>query len=440
MNQGAYSVHKKIRQELENYIKTQYFGKSPLLFDALKDELSKEGVLYREPYIESLPAYTQVESIEDLTRDENDKQFFQTLAENEMGVYPTPYAHQVKAFKNAVDGRDIFVSTGTGSGKTECFMWPMISKLMKEARNSSTWNQRGVRVMIMYPMNALVSDQLSRLRRLIGDPEGKFAEIFRECAGGKVRRPQFGMYTGRTPYSGAKTDSSKDKNLAATYERMIKPESDGEELQYFLTLQKQGRIPAKKNLNEYVAALKEGKHITDPEDAEMLTRFEMQKCCPDILITNYSMLEYMLLRNTEQRIWDETRRWLAERKENRLLFIIDEAHMYRGSSGGEVALLIKRLLHKLQIGKEKVQFILTTASMPSSTDEDWEAVRNFSLNLTGKENFEYITGERKTIEVEQPKRLKYIEPTQDLITGIENSELEKLNYFWQKSCDENIVF
>lgn len=440
MNQGAYSVHKKIRQELENYIKTQYFGKSPLLFDALKDELSKEGVLYREPYIESLPAYTQVGSIEDLTQDEFDKQFFQTLAENEMGVYPTPYAHQVKAFKNAVDGRDIFVSTGTGSGKTECFMWPMISKLMKEAKNSSTWNQRGVRVMIMYPMNALVSDQLSRLRRLIGDPEGKFAEIFRECAGSKVRRPQFGMYTGRTPYSGAKTDSSKDKNLAATYERMIKPESDGEELQYFLTLQKQGRIPAKKNLNEYVAALKEGKHITDPEDAEMLTRFEMQKCCPDILITNYSMLEYMLLRNTEQRIWDETRRWLAERKENRLLFIIDEAHMYRGSSGGEVALLIKRLLHKLQIGKEKVQFILTTASMPSSTDEDWEAVRNFSFNLTGKENFEYITGERKTIEVEQPKRLKYIEPTQDLITGIENSELEKLNYFWQKACDENIVF
>ena len=92
---------------------------------------------------------------------------------------------------------------------------------------------------------------------------------------------------------------------------MIKPESDREDLQYFLTLQKQGRIPAKKNLNEYVAALKEGKHDTNPEDAELLTRFEMQKCCPDILITNYSMLEYMLLRNTEQEIWKETRRWLA---------------------------------------------------------------------------------------------------------------------------------
>ena len=380
MNQGAYSVHKRIRQELENYIKTQYFGKSPLLFDALKDELSREGVLYREPYIESLPAYTQVGSIEDLELDENDKKFFKALAENEMGVYHKPYAHQAKALEYAVDGRDIFVSTGTGSGKTECFMWPMITKLMKEARNSSTWDQRGVRVMIMYPMNALVSDQLSRLRRLIGDSEGKFAEIFRECAGGKVRRPQFGMYTGRTPYSGTKTVLSKDKNLAATYERMIKPESDREDLQYFLTLQKQGRIPAKKNLNEYVAALKEGKHDTNPEDAELLTRFEMQKCCPDILITNYSMLEYMLLRNTEQEIWKETRRWLAERKENRLLFIIDEAHMYRGSSGGEVALLIKRLLHKLQIGKDKVQFILTTASMPSSTDEDWEAVRNFSFN------------------------------------------------------------
>ena len=105
MNQGAYSVHKRIRQELENYIKTQYFGKSPLLFDALKDELSREGVLYREPYIESLPAYTQVGSIEDLELDENDKKFFKALAENEMGVYHKPYAHQAKALEYAVDGR-----------------------------------------------------------------------------------------------------------------------------------------------------------------------------------------------------------------------------------------------------------------------------------------------------------------------------------------------
>ena len=96
----------------------------------------------------------------------------------------------------------------------------------------------------------------------------------------------------------------------------------------------------------------------------MITRFEMQQFCPDILITNYSMLEYMLLRPREQNIWNSTREWLNESPENKLLFIIDEAHMYRGSSGGEVALLIRRLFHKLGISRSRVQFILTTASMP----------------------------------------------------------------------------
>ena len=67
----------------------------------------------------------------------------------------------------------------------------------------------------------------------------------------------------------------------------------------------------------------------------------MQNFCPDILITNYSMLEYMLMRPIEQSIWKSTRDWLKRSKDNKLLFVIDEAHMYRGSAGGEVALLIR---------------------------------------------------------------------------------------------------
>ena len=131
-------------------------------------------------------------------------------------------------------------------------------------------------------------------------------------------------------------------------------------------------------MTAYLARLHESIHTPDEEDAELITRFEMQQVCPDILITNYSMLEYMLLRPIEQGIWDSTKAWLNENAENRLLFVIDEAHMYRGSSGGEVALLIKRLLHKLGIGREKVQFVLTTASMPDSTEEDRAAVMKFA--------------------------------------------------------------
>lgn len=214
MSNGAGSVHKKMRRELENYIKSQYLGKSPILLSALSEHLDDEGVLYQRPYIESSPAYTSVpngimkSSIPDWM-----KKFFGELSENGMGVYSSPFAHQIKALEAAVHGENLFVSTGTGSGKTECFMWPLLAKLANEARNQTdSWAHRGVRTVIMYPMNALVSDQVSRLRRLIGDPKDKFLKIFRDTCGADVRRPQFGMYTGRTPYPGSEPKKSKTGN------------------------------------------------------------------------------------------------------------------------------------------------------------------------------------------------------------------------------------
>ena len=129
----------------------------------------------------------------------------------------------------------------------------------------------------------------------------------------------------------------------------------------------------------------------------MITRFEMQTNAPDILITNYSMLEYMLMRTIEQGIWKQTKEWLSEDVNNKLLFIIDEAHMYKGASGGEVALLIRRLLNKLELPRNRVQFILTTASMPSNSDE---IIKKFYCDLTANdnaENFCYIKGIREKI-------------------------------------------
>lgn len=442
MNQGAYSIHKAIRQELENYIKTQYFGKSPLLFDALKEELSKEGILYKEPYIESLPAYQQLNNISEADIDDFNKRIFIDLAEAGMGVYKTPYIHQIEALENAILGRDIFVSTGTGSGKTECFMWPLVSKLMCEAKKSNTWNMRGIRAMIMYPMNALVSDQLSRLRNLIGDSDHKFLNIFRNHTGKNARRPQFGMYTGRTPYPGIKNNRIKDSKLASTYERLIKPSDlNVDELEYYSILQKQGRIPAKIDLRNFIENLNAGVHFTNEDDAELITRFEMQNCCPDILITNYSMLEYMLLRPREQKIWDETRSWLASDKDNKLLFIIDEAHMYRGSSGGEVALLIRRLLHKLNIDTNKVQFILTTASMPHKNKEDEDAVKKFAYSLTGKGDFVYIEGKRELTEKKGLTKLNFVTPSLDLLEKIENenTRYDGLIQFWETATGSHIT-
>ena len=120
---------------------------------------------------------------------------------------------------------------------------------------------------------------------------------------------------------------------------------------------------------KFVEKLKHGEHYTSKDDAELLTRQEMQACCPDILITNYSMLEYMLMRQKEAGVWDDTKEWLEKSEENRILIVLDEAHMYRGSSGGEIALLLDRLFSRLEISLDKVQFILTTASMPEKNEE-----------------------------------------------------------------------
>lgn len=423
MPNGANSVHKQLRTELEDYIKSQYFGKSPLLLAALGDHIDDEGLLYQKPFIESSPAYVTVPNgIEKASIPPWLKDYFLQLAEAGIGVFPSPFAHQISALEAATRGEDLFVATGTGSGKTECFMWPLLAKIATEAKCSKeSWAKRGVRAIIMYPMNALVSDQVGRLRRMIGDPEKKFIRIFRNTCGDEVRRPQFGMYTGRTPYPGAKPSTEQDRKLEKTLARMSFPQSDSEK-EYFNHLLKEGKVPAKADMNQFLQGLHESRHIPNDEDAELITRFEMQQFCPDILITNYSMLEYMLLRPREQKIWDNTREWLASSDENKLLFVIDEAHMYRGSSGGEVALLIRRLFHKLGIGRDRVQFILTTASMPNRNQQDIDSVMRFANELTASDietHFCYLTGEREVID----GQLKYDIPA-DLLLCSDPSRFE----------------
>lgn len=434
---GANKVQKQIRTALEEYIISQYLGKTRVLRDAVEPLLDQEGQLYRQPYIESSPAYKAVpDGISIIDIPEWMKKFFSRLCDADLGVYSSPYEHQIKSLENYVKGKDLFVSTGTGSGKTECFMWPMVAKLASEAHDSpSLWKMRGVRTIIMYPMNALVSDQVSRLRKMIGDRGGRFAEIFRESCGENCRRPQFGMYTGRTPYPGPHPVNTQDKKLASTLKKMAFPNNENGQ-KYFDKLADEGKIPAKKDMEKFIANLKASQHITDLEDAELITRFEMQNVCPDILITNYSMLEYMLIRPREEKIWTDTIEWLNADSKNKLLFIIDEAHMYRGSSGGEVALLLRRLFHRLGIKRDRVQFILTTASMPSSTEKDRIAVKKFAADLTAAENgeeFAYLTGVTETISELGKLDIPFsriAETDIDKIESVDDDRLKELNRFW----------
>lgn len=389
------NTHDAIKQRLIEYVETAYFGKNDDLRELCKEELEEQGVMWKEPYIEANPAYKTI--LDGISTSESIPVSIQNILsqmiEKKMGVYKSPYAHQVQALEGFYNSKDLFVATGTGSGKTECFMWPMISKLINEAKTIPySWNQRGVRAMMLYPMNALVADQLGRLRRMIGTEE--FYEMFKDYTG-MNRRPQFGMYTGRTPYAGA-VQPGQDKALANTLlSNLVSRDKVTIE-----QLKKMGKFPAKHDIIEFIDGLKTGQHNTNDKDAEMITRFEMQQNTPDILITNYSMLEYMLMRQEEQCIWEDTREWLSLSEENKLLFIIDEAHMYRGASGGEVALLIRRFLHKLGVSREKLQFILTSASIPQNEDNK---IKHFICDLTAIDNpelhkIQIITGEREKIK------------------------------------------
>ena len=392
---GIRETHNRLKERLSNYIKAQYFAENDLLLGATQDLLTRKRVLFQEPYIESSESYKIIKSGFNSTQlPEEIKKYLTMLIENQLGVFDTPFYHQVKAMEDFYQGKDLFITTGTGSGKTECFIWPILTEFIREAQYSpETWKIQGIRILILYPMNALVSDQLGRIRKIIGRRDDAYMNILKTVSGEFTRRPRFGMYTGRTPYPG-NNDRKRNKDLGKLISKnYIDCKEDVLEELYEI-----GRVPSK-DLKAFAERLLKGEQITGENDSELFTRNEMQAICPDLLITNYSMLEYMLMRPIEQCFWEKTRNWLESSNENKLLLVIDEAHMYRGAAGGEVSLLIRRLMDKLKISRDKLRCILTSASVPKGKDDD---IRKFACGLTGqdldKDSFSIIRGVPEDIQ------------------------------------------
>lgn len=424
---GVQLYYQAIRDRLRNYIKSDYLANSETLLlyvDDLLGELCSEYTnIAREPYIETSASYKKV--IDGIKNSQLIEQGIKgsllKLIKENLGIFPDPFEHQVFALERFLAGRDLFVSTGTGSGKTECFLWPIIAKCFDEAKHRPLqFRQEAVRTLIIYPMNALVSDQLARFRKIIGSE--RFQEIFTKETQ-TTHIPHFGMYTGRTPYSGeAKLESSKE--LAATFRENYLVDTNADDniqrcqLNNINGLKSINKYPARfgeNGLEIFIDNLEKNIHKPSQYDAEFITRFEMQNCPPDILITNYSMLEYMLMRQREANIWNKTKEWLDASADNKLLIVLDEAHMYRGSAGGEIALLIERLFYRLGITKERVQFILTTASMPQG---EQAAINNFYTGLTGKDasSCEFLFGSKERVP-ENPEIETDIEALVSIGTG-----------------------
>lgn len=293
------------------------------------------------------------------------------------------YEHQWESLRAAYAGRDVVVTGGTGSGKTEAFWLPILAHLVTEsdrwdpqgarptpwwhtqrqivpARQGETGRLPGVRALIIYPMNALVEDQLVRLRRAL-DSEQAIAWLDENRNG---HRFWFGRYTGQTP--------SHRHNLQRLYGRL-----EDRAAAAALHDQRSERREAAGEDNQP----RYRPYVPRPLGAELLSRPEMTAFAPDVLITNTSMLNVMLMRLDEAPIFEQTARYLeADREHHRLHLVVDELHPYRGTAGTEVALLLRRLLHR--VGAEPKQVTVIGASASLGRDED--AVRDYLGELFGR--------------------------------------------------------
>ena len=369
---------------LRDYIEATYHISAKSLIARRKALLDRPGVIHQVPYLESTPRYETGEPFSDMGGLNPAALQAYLAVSSRQGdlprlIYDPPYRHQSEAIRGClIEGRNLIIMTGTGSGKTESFLLPILGKLAHEASNSpDTFGQRpAMRALVLYPMNALVNDQLGRLRTLFGDP--RLVSLFKGWAG---RPPRFARYTSRTPYAGVRTsqkDSAKLRSFDEFYvdiERRARdadPQKQADARRLQQVLKERGKWPAKPDLTAWLGEKgsrwqnpKAGafaRAVTLPDDTELLTRHEVQAAPPDLLVTNYSMLEYMMMRPIERSIFDMTRAFLEASPHETFLVVLDEAHLYRGAAGAEVGLLLRRLRDRLGIPPSRLQVICATAS------------------------------------------------------------------------------
>jgi len=364
-----------IRDNFIRYYESPFALRSEALGRERHALLVQPGALAQVPLIEFTPRYQLAnETLEQLSHRTLPGSCFAEFANS--GLFPKdrrPYSHQVAAFTAAmVDKRNVVIATGTGSGKTEGFLLPIVAQLVREyeaehhkwpapeivdtgwykkssrytyiAQRAGEKRPAAVRALILYPMNALVEDQMRRLREALDSESARafFGKMF------DGNRFYFGRYTSRTPVPGAFGVSR------ATYAQCLRTlQEDVDALD---------RLRGKLSHKDYD---KRRSFFQRLDGAEMRGRWDMIENPPDVLITNYSMLNLMMRRGREAPLFQKTRDWLADSPEHVLTLVIDELHMYRGTAGTEVGLMLRNALARFGIESEsnQLRIIATSASL-----------------------------------------------------------------------------
>lgn len=303
------SLLSEVETSYYNYLSTTFYIRDKELRESFAASLAKE-TLSRGPFLESTPQFGKGASLRtllaELYPDEHwDDSFLQAVRSDQ-----ALYSHQEHAIRSTARGDGVVVATGTGSGKTEAFLLPILVHLYRQWKQSPH-KQPGIRALLLYPMNALVADQRDRL--------GEIAQVLQRNPSGF--QFTFGQYIGATPED-------------------VPPQDGG-------------------------------------YPGELLTRVQMQANPPDILITNYSMLEYLLIRPNDSELFDHGRSAFWR------FLVLDEAHQYRGAKGIEMAMLMRRLKDRLRVGGRQEPFtcIATSATLGEPSLESKSIVATFASSL-----------------------------------------------------------
>lgn len=321
-------------------------------------------------------------------------------------------AHQADSFMTAMRARNPIVTAGTGSGKTEAFLLPVLAQLLLESRGkgpsrpSNLWwaNSRpnhwtplrddadaAVRTLILYPMNALVEDQIARLRRTLR----RLAEL-----GGPT--VWFGRYTSASPGGADSLPSRADRRVSEIASQLADLAKEYDDLAEHLDARELG-------------------HFQDPRHIEMISRWDMIASPPDILVTNYSMLNVMLMRSLESPIFEQTRKWLAADSSRAFNLVVDELHLYRGTPGAEVALIVRSLCDRLGLAAGSPQFrvIGTSASLEEDSGSRDYLERFFGVS---RDTFDIIPGSPRSIDAKLPLAWNAVAPqlaTNEPVSGLD---------------------
>jgi len=315
-----------IIKDFLRYQLTAYPFADPYLYDQMKNLLNLEHTrntpLMKGPYISLSQAFRTGAQISDLI----DEGLLHPHMRN-IASYETLFGHQESSMRAILSGKSVLISTGTGSGKTECFLYPIISRCL-ELRDKGA--ESGIVAVIVYPMNALAEDQIERMRGLL--------------AGQGIT---FGMYIGSTP----------------EYERDVAgvrlPEGSSRE--DFL-----------RRLNK-LRSKNDPRKVHPPEERASREMMRTRGKQPRILLTNVKQLELLLTRHRDIEMFDNA--YLE-------YLVFDEAHTYSGVSGAETACLIRRLRTFCGKNTDETVCVATSATI-ADPEKGVEAGKNFASRFFG---------------------------------------------------------